>query len=150
MTNSLVGANSKPQGTAFLSLDRGLQTVVMAVPTAALALLSVLILKGAAGPSAGQILILLVAAILALVADLRPVQIAPHRNTSFSSVPILIAVLLLPPLMSATMAGLSTLAANTVLRRPWYNSLYNAGLTVVASVAAAAIAQPPIGPTGPS
>lgn len=137
---------SRTERTTFGALRPALRLVVIAVPLAATVLLIADSVRRLPHFDAGDGLLALAVGLGILAADLKPFQAAPSRKTSLASVPTMVGILLLPPPLAAAVTGVSSVAANILLRRPWFNALYNAGLAVLGVLLGSAVAAPPITP----
>jgi signal transduction histidine kinase len=68
-----------------------------------------------------------------------PVKIAPEQKVNLGALPALIALLLLPPGIGPATAAAGVLAGNLVVRRTWWESVFNAGDVLVAGAVAVSI-----------
>jgi signal transduction histidine kinase len=68
-----------------------------------------------------------------------PVKIGPEQKVNLGALPGLLAVLLLPPAIGPATAAAGVLAGNLLVRRTWWESVYNAGDVLASGAVAAAI-----------
>ena len=68
-----------------------------------------------------------------------PVKIAPEQKVNLGALPALIAVLMLPAGVGPATAAAGVLAGNLVVRRTWWESVFNAGDVLVAGAVAVSI-----------
>ncbi len=73
----------------------------------------------------------------ALLAEKYPVKIGPEQKVNLGALPCLLAALLLPPGVGPATAAVSVLAGNRLVRRTWWESVFNAGNVLAASSLAA-------------
>jgi signal transduction histidine kinase len=104
------------------------------------------VLAGAAGAQGGfaaaqswRWLIVPVCLAGCLLAERYPVKIGPEQKVNLGALPSLLAVLLLPPGVGPATAALSVLAANRLVRRSWWESVFNAGNVLAAASLAAMV-----------
>jgi signal transduction histidine kinase len=104
------------------------------------------VLAGAAGAQGGfaaaqswRWLIVPVCLAGCLLAERYPVKIGPEQKVNLGALPSLLAVLLLPPGVGPATAALSVLAANRLVRRSWWDSVFNAGNVLAAASLAAMV-----------
>ena len=70
-------------------------------------------------------------------AERYPVKIGPEQKVNLGALPCLLAALLLPPGIGPATAAIGVLAGNRLVRRTWWESLFNAGNVLTASSVAA-------------
>lgn len=124
--------------SAFAGFPNRLKAVIVGVPLAGIVLAGLVAAHGGfAVPQPWRWL--LVPACLAgvLLAEKYPVKIGPEQKVNLGALPCLVAVLLLPPGVGPATAALSVLAGNALVRRPWWDIIFNAGNVLLASSAAA-------------
>jgi signal transduction histidine kinase len=124
--------------SAFAGFPFRLKAVIVGVPVA-----GILLAGGVAGhggfAAAHPWRWLLVPACLVgvFLAEKYPVKIGPEQKVNLGALPCLVAVLLLPPGVGPATAAFSVLAGNAFVRRPWWDSIFNAGNVLLASSVAA-------------
>ena len=74
-----------------------------------------------------------------LLAEKYPVKIGPEQKVNLGALPSLVAALLLPPGVGPATAALGVLAGNRLVRRTWWESIFNAGNVLAASSVAALV-----------
>ena len=119
---------------AFVSFPARLKAVIVAMPLIGIALAGVAAAHGGfAAPQPWRWL--LVPACLAgvLLAERYPVKIGPEQKVNLGALPCLLAALLLPPGVGPATAAVSVLAGNRLVRRTWWESVFNAGNVMAAS-----------------
>jgi signal transduction histidine kinase len=126
--------------SAFAGFPTRLKAVIVGVPLAGI------VLAGAVATQAGFAVThpwrwLLIPGCLVgvLLAEKYPVKIGPQQLVNLGALPCLVAVLLLPPGVGPGTAALSVLAGSVMMRRPWWDSVFNAGNVLVASSVAARV-----------
>ena len=104
----------------------------------ALALLVTLL---AAPPGFSQHSVRLAAVLVGLtvLGYLVPVKLAPKRHLVLNTSLYTVAVLTLTPGEAAAVAVLAAIAGNTYLRRPWFNTLFNAAQLALSALAAGGV-----------
>jgi len=125
---------------AFAGFPTRLKAVIVGVPLAGLVLAG--ISAAAGGFAAAQSWRwLMVPACLAgcLLAERFPVKIGPEQKVNLGALPSLVAVLLLPPGVGPATAALGVLAGNRLVRRSWWESIFNAGNVLAAASLAAMV-----------
>ena len=127
----------------FAALSTPLRAVLVGIPALGVGLAAVAARGGfaAADPWRWTLIPACVAAIV--LTERYPVKIAPEQKVNLGALPALIAVLLLPPGVGPATAAVGVLAGNLVVRRTWWESVYNAGDVLVAGAVAASIGTVP-------
>jgi signal transduction histidine kinase len=74
-----------------------------------------------------------------LLAERYPVKIGPEQKVNLGALPSLLAVLLLPPGIGPATAAMGVLAGNRMVRRSWWESVFNAGNVLAAASVAALV-----------
>jgi signal transduction histidine kinase len=74
-----------------------------------------------------------------LLAERYPVKIGPEQKVNLGALPSLLAVLLLPPGIGPATAAVGVLAGNRMVRRSWWESIFNAGNVLSAASVAALV-----------
>lgn len=116
-----------------------LAVLTWAVPGAALlALVAGFALTPA--PSGADLLLGLALAAATAAAELAPVRVAPNQKASLASVPMLLAVLLLPPPAAGLAGALGVLGGNLLVGRRYRPAAFNAGSATLATLAGATLA----------
>ena len=124
--------------SAFAGFPTRLKAVIVGVPLAGIVLAGVAAAHG--GFTASQPWRwLVVPACFAgvLLAEKFPVKIGPEQKGNLGALPCLVAALLLPPGVGPMTAAVSVLAGNVLMRRPWWDRIFNAGNVLAASSVAA-------------
>ena len=75
-----------------------------------------------------------------LLAEKYPVKIGPEQKVNLGALPSLVAALLLPPGVGPATAALSVLVGNRLVRRTWWESVFNGGNVLVATSLVALLA----------
>ena len=126
--------------SAFAGFPTRLKAVIVVVPLAGI------VLAGAAAAQGGFTATqawrwFLVPACFAgvLLAEKFPVKIGPEQKVNLGALPCLVAALLLPPGVGPATAGVSVLAGNVLMKRPWWDCVFNAGNVLAASSIAALV-----------
>jgi len=127
----------------FAALSTPLRAVLVGIPALGVGLAAVAARGGfaAADPWRWTLIPACVAAIV--LTERYPVKIAPEQKVNLGALPALIAVLLLPSGVGPATAAVGVLAGNLVVRRTWWESVYNAGDVLVAGAVAASIGTVP-------
>ncbi|TME53546.1 MAG: HAMP domain-containing histidine kinase [Chloroflexi bacterium] len=124
----------------FGALSAPLRAVLVGIPAIGVVLAVIVAAHGGFTPAEPWRWALVPACLTAIVLTERyPVKIAPEQKVNLGALPALIAVLLLPPGVGPATAALGVLAGNFVVRRTWWESVFNAGDVLVASAAAVSI-----------
>ena len=122
----------------FRTLSPRLRAVITGVPAVGVVLATIAGRGGLAAADPWR-WALIPACVAALVLTERyPVKIGPEQKVNLGALPGLLAVLLLPPAVGPATAAAGVFAGNLLVRRTWWESVYNAG-DVLASGAAAAL-----------
>jgi signal transduction histidine kinase len=125
---------------AFASFPTRLKAVVVGVPLAGIVLAAIAAAQG--GFTAVQPwrwLVLPACLAGCLLAERYPVKIGPEQKVNLGALPSLIAVLLLPPGIGPATAAMGVLAGNRIVRRSWWESVFNAGNVLAAASVAALV-----------
>jgi signal transduction histidine kinase len=125
---------------AFASFPTRLKAVVVGVPLAGIVLAAIAAAQG--GFTAVQPwrwLVLPACLAGCLLAERYPVKIGPQQKVNLGALPSLIAVLLLPPGIGPATAAMGVLAGNRMVRRSWWESVFNAGNVLAAASVAALV-----------
>jgi signal transduction histidine kinase len=125
---------------AFASFPTRLKAVVVGVPLAGIVLAAIAAAQG--GFTAVQPwrwLVLPACLAGCLLAERYPVKIGPEQKVNLGALPSLIAVLLLPPGIGPATAAMGVLAGNRMVRRSWWESVFNAGNVLAAASVAALV-----------
>ncbi len=127
----------------FAALSTPLRAVLVGIPALGVGLAAVAARGGfaAADPWRWTLIPACVAAIV--LTERYPVKIAPEQKVNLGALPALIAVLLLPPGVGPATAAVGVLAGNLLVRRTWWESMFNAGDVLVAGAVAASIGTVP-------
>jgi len=125
---------------AFASFPTRLKAVLVGVPLIGVVLAGTAAAEGGfAAAQPWRWLIVPVCLAGSLLAERYPVKIGPEQKVTLGALPSLLAVLLLAPGVGPATAALSVLAGNRLVRRSWWESIFNAG-NVLASASLAAMA----------
>jgi len=125
---------------AFASFPTRLKAVVVGVPLVGIVLAVIAAVQG--GFTAAQPwrwLVLLACLAGCLLAERYPVKIGPEQKVNLGALPSLLAVLLLPPGIGPATAAMGVLAGNRMVRRSWWESVFNAGNVLAAASVAALV-----------
>jgi signal transduction histidine kinase len=125
---------------AFASFPTRLKAVVVGVPLAGIVLAAIAAAQG--GFTAVQPwrwLVLPACLAGCLLAERYPVKIGPEQKVNLGALPSLIAVLLLPPGIGPATVAMGVLAGNRMVRRSWWESVFNAGNVLAAASVAALV-----------
>jgi signal transduction histidine kinase len=117
-----------------------LKAVVVGVPLAGIVLAAIAAAQG--GFTAVQPwrwLVLPACLAGCLLAERYPVKIGPEQKVNLGALPSLIAVLLLPPGIGPATVAMGVLAGNRMVRRSWWESVFNAGNVLAAASVAALV-----------
>jgi signal transduction histidine kinase len=126
--------------SAFAGFPTRLKAVIVGVPLAGVLLAGVVAAQGGFAAAQPWRWLLVPACLTGvLLAERFPVKIGPEQKVNLGALPCLVAVLLLPPGVGPATAALSVLAGNALLRRPWWDGIFNAGNVLFASSVAAAV-----------
>ena len=127
----------------FAALSTPLRAVLVGIPALGVGLAAVAARGGfaAADPWRWTLIPACVAAIV--LTERYPVKIAPEQKVNLGALPALIAVLLLPSGVGPATAAVGVLAGNLLVRRTWWESMFNAGDVLVAGAVAASIGTVP-------
>jgi len=124
--------------SAFAGFPTRLKAVIVGVPLAGIVLAGVVAaLGGFAAAQPWRWLLVPACLVGVLLAERFPVKIGPQQKVNLGALPCLVAVLLLPPGVGPATAAVSVLAGNLMMRRPWYDAVFNAGNVLAASSVAA-------------
>ena len=125
---------------AFRSLPARLQAVLLGVPLAGVGLAAIAAVNGGFTPVHEWRWALIPACAVAVVlAEKYPVEIGPEQRVHLEALPCILAALLLPPAIGPATAAISVLAANRVVHRSWWESVFNAGNILAACSLAALV-----------
>ena len=125
---------------AFASLPARLKAVIVGVPLAGVGLAAVAAVNGGFTPVHPWRWALIPAcAVAVLLAERYPVKIGPEQKVNLGALPCILAALLLPPGVGPATAAVSVLAANRVVHRSWWESVFNAGNILAACSLAALV-----------
>lgn len=117
-----------------------LKAVIIFMPAAGIVLAALVAARAGFGPPQSWRWFLVPACLVGvLLAERYPVKIGPEQKVNFGALPCLIAALLLPRGVGPATAALSVLAANRLVRRTWWESVFNAGNVLVAASLAALV-----------
>lgn len=120
--------------SAFGSLPTRLKAVIVGVPLIGIGLAGVAAAHGGfAATEPWRWLVIPACLAGALLAEKYPVKIGPEQKVNLGALPCLLAALLLPPGIGPTTAALSVLAGNRLVRRTWWEGVFNAGNVLAAS-----------------
>jgi len=125
---------------AFKGLPARLKAVIVGVPLAGIGLAALAGVNGgfaAAQPWRWSLIPVCAAGIL--LAERYPVKIGPEQKVNLGALPCILAALLLPPGIGPATAAVSVLAANLIVRRSWWESVFNAGNILAACSVAALV-----------
>jgi signal transduction histidine kinase len=124
----------------FGALSAPLRAVLVGIPALGVVLAVIVAARGGFTPAELWRWALVPVCVAAIVLTERyPVKIAPEQKVNLGALPALIAVLLLPPGVGPATAAVGVLAGNLVVRRTWWESVFNAGDVLVASAVAVSI-----------
>ncbi len=124
-------------------LPRRLWTIIVVLPlVAAFALPAAAEIAPGRLLGTGELILVLLLAIAAYTAQLKPVRIGPHQTVSLAVVPGLVAALLEPSVVTAGLMGVSALASDLTLRRSARSAAYNGASIMLATLAASLTASP--------
>jgi len=124
----------------FGALSAPLRAALVGIPAFGVVLAAIVAARGGFAPAEPWRWALVPACVAAIVLTERyPVKIAPEQKINLGALPALIAVLLLPPGVGPATAAVGVLAGNLVVRRTWWESVFNAGDVLVASAVAVSI-----------
>jgi signal transduction histidine kinase len=125
---------------AFASLPARLKAVIVGVPLAGIGLAGVAAVNGGFTPAHPWRWALIPACSVAvLLAERYPVKIGPEQKVNLGALPCILAALLLPPGIGPATAAVSVLAANRIVHRSWWESVFNAGNILAACSLAALV-----------
>lgn len=125
---------------AFASLPLRLKAVIVCMPVAGIVLAGVVAARAGFAAAQPWRWLLVPACLLGvLLAERYPVRIGAEQKVSLGALPCLLAALLLPPGVGPATAALSVLAANRLVRRTWWESVFNAGNVLAAASLAASV-----------
>src|SRR5882762_5292782 len=123
-----------------MSLPARLKAVIFGVPLGGVALAAIAAAYGGfTAPQPWRWALIPACAVGVLLAERYPVKIGPEQKVNLGALPCLLAVLLLPAGIGPATAALSVLAANRVVHRSWWESLFNAGNILAACSLAALV-----------
>jgi len=124
----------------FGALSAPLRAVLIGVPAAGVVLAVIVAARGGFVQVEPWRWALVPACVAAIVLTERyPVKIAPEQKVNLGALPALIAVLMLPAGVGPATAAAGVLAGNLVVRRTWWESVFNAGDVLVAGAVAVSI-----------
>jgi len=125
---------------AFAGFPTRLKAVIVGVPLAGLVLAGISAAAGGfAAAQSWRWLMVPVCLAGCLLAERFPVKIGPEQKVNLGALPSLVAVLLLPPGVGPATAALGVLAGNRLVRRSWWESIFNAGNVLAAASLAAMV-----------
>jgi len=125
---------------AFAGFPTRLKAVIVGVPLAGLVLAGIsAAASGFAAAQSWRWLMVPVCLAGCLLAERFPVKIGPEQKVNLGALPSLVAVLLLPPGVGPATAALGVLAGNRLVRRSWWESIFNAGNVLAAASLAAMV-----------
>ena len=125
---------------AFARLPARLKAVIVGVPLAGMGLAAVAAVNGGFTPVHPWRWALIPACTIAvLLAERYPVKIGPEQKVNLGALPCILAALLLPPGIGPATAAVSVLAANRIVHRSWWESVFNAGNILAACSLAALV-----------
>lgn len=125
---------------AFAGFPTRLKAVIVGVPLAGLVLAGLAAaLGGFAAAQSWRWLMVPVCLAGCLLAERFPVKIGPEQKVNLGALPSLVAVLLLPPGVGPATAALGVLAGNRLVRRSWWEGIFNAGNVLGAASLAAMV-----------
>jgi signal transduction histidine kinase len=120
--------------TAFVGFPTRLKAVLVGVPLAGIVLAVAAAANGGfMAPQPWRWLVIPAVVAGALLAEKYPVKIGPEQKVNLGALPSIVAALLLPPGIGPATAALSVLAGNRLVRRTWWESVYNSGNVLFAS-----------------
>src|SRR5882762_643787 len=123
-----------------MSLPARLKAVIFGVPLGGVALAAIAAAYGGfTAPQPWRWALIPACAVGVLLAERYPVKIGPEQKVNLGALPCLVAVLLLPPGAGPATAAVSKLAGNALVRRPWFDSVFNAGNVLFASSVASLV-----------
>jgi signal transduction histidine kinase len=124
----------------FSGYSRPLKAAIIGVPLVGVAFAALAAgLNGFAVVDSWRLLLIPACFVAVVIAEKYPVKIGPEQKINLGALPCLVAALLLPGGIGPATAALSVLAGNLFVRRPWPESVYNAGGTLVAASLAAMV-----------
>jgi signal transduction histidine kinase len=123
----------------FAGLRPPLRAVIVGVPVLGLAAAGFAATHGfvAAAPWRWALVPVLLAA--TILAERFPVKIGVEQKVSLGALPCIVAALLLPPGAGPAVAAVGVAAGNLLVRRTWWETLFNAGNVLLAASAAALV-----------
>ncbi|HXI95929.1 MAG TPA: HAMP domain-containing sensor histidine kinase [Candidatus Acidoferrum sp.] len=125
---------------AFAGFPTRLKAVIVGVPLAGLVLAGLsAALGGFTAAQSWRWLMVPVCLAGCLLAERFPVKIGPEQKVNLGALPSLVAVLLLPPGVGPATAALGVLAGNRLVRRSWWEGIFNAGNVLAAASLAAMV-----------
>ncbi len=107
------------------------------MPVAGLAAAAIAATHGLSAPAAWRWGLVPVVLLAAALAERFPVKIGVEQKVSLGGLPCLIAALLLPPGIGPAVAALGVGGGNVLVRRSWWETLFNSGNVLLAASAAA-------------
>jgi signal transduction histidine kinase len=120
--------------TAFVGFPTRLKAVLVGVPLAGIVLAVAAAANGGfMAPQPWRWLVIPAVVAGALLAEKYPVKIGPEQKVNLGALPSIVAALLLPPGIGPATAALSVLVGNRLVRRTWWESVYNSGNVLLAS-----------------
>lgn len=125
---------------AFAGYPTRLKAVVAGVPLAGFVLAGIATAQGGfSAPQPWRWVMVPLCLAGGVMAERYPVKIGPEQKVNLGALPALLAVLLLPPGVGPATAAAAVLAGNRLVRRPWWESAFNAGNVLVAGSLAALV-----------
>jgi signal transduction histidine kinase len=125
---------------AFATFPTRLRAVIVGVPLIGIVLAGVAAAQGGFAAAQPWRWLLVPACVAGgLLAERYPVKIGPEQKVNLGALPSLLAVLLLPPGVGPATAAVSVLAGNRMVRRSWWESVFNAGNVLAAASLAALV-----------
>jgi len=125
---------------AFAGFPTRLKAVIVGVPLAGLVLAGLsAALGGFTAAQSWRWLMVPVCLAGCLLSERFPVKIGPEQKVNLGALPSLVAVLLLPPGVGPATAALGVLAGNRLVRRSWWEGIFNAGNVLAAASLAAMV-----------
>jgi len=121
----------------FAGLRPPLRAAIVAVPLLGTGAAAVAATHGYAAPQPWRWALVPLCFAGTVLAERFPVKIGVEQKVSLGALPCIVAALLLPPAVGPATAALGVATGNVVIRRTWWEALFNAGNVLLAASVAA-------------
>jgi len=122
---------------SYAGLRPTLRAAIVAVPLLGVAAAAIMATHGAAAPEPWRWALVPVCFVGTVLAERFPVKIGIEQKVSLGALPCIVAALLLPPAVGPATAALGVAAGNLLVKRTWWETLFNAGNVLLAASVAA-------------